>query len=197
MNHSPNYRKATNAAYQLLAQNSAFSIATNVFYFVEHYIKNAVLLTYGQACFLYGFTLELLMENSEFGFTIVSGTRRIILYNENCSIGCIRFTIAHEIGHAVLGHSKEHDQASEKEANCFARNFLCPIPLVHIMECQTVSDYIHAFNVTEKMACVSFDKRESDYYYIENNLYNIISDMLDAYMFDFEDVNEHARFLVS
>lgn len=184
MSRIPNYKRATNAAYQLLIQNPTFSLSTNVFYFIEHYMSNAVLLSYGQACFLYGFTIDLLLANSEFGFTIVKNNKRIILYNETCPMGCIRFTIAHEIGHAILGHINEHDPCSEKEANCFARNFLCPIPVVVALDCNTISDYIRLFNITKPMAIVSFDKRSADQYYIKADLFNTVSQMLDSYIVD-------------
>ena len=193
----PDYREATNAAYQLLAKNPTFSLSTNVFYFAEHYIKNTILLTYGQACFLYGVTLDLLMAVSEFGFTIANGPKRAILYNENCPLGCIRFTIAHEIGHAVLGHTVEHDSSSEKEANCFARNFLCPIPVVLALRCNTIEEYVISFDVTERMAEVSLDKQNTDRYYIRSDLFNTLSDMFVAYILGYESADAYMRACVS
>lgn len=94
----PNYRRATNAAYELLIHYASFSLATNVFAIAENFLGNCKLLTYGQASFLYGYTVGNLLEVSEFGFSIVNGDKRIILYNEAMPLGSIRFTIAHEIG---------------------------------------------------------------------------------------------------
>ena len=66
----------------------------------------------------------------------------IIYYNDAESHERIRFTIAHEIGHIFLDHLSTYgtpilsrnsllDDALydeiEKEANCFARNLLCPV----------------------------------------------------------------------
>lgn len=197
MSHYPNYARATNAAYQLLAKNIAFSLATNVFAIVEVLLGDCKILTYSQACFLYGYRLEMLLEVSEFGFSIVSGEKRVILYNETVPLGSIRFTIAHEIGHAVLGHTDEHDPANEKEANCFARNLLCPIPIVYGLGIDTVNDYVDAFNVTERMAYVSYDKKGTDKYYITKENWEIISDMLDAYMMGFPDVKAYYHFVAS
>lgn len=197
MKHYPNYKKATNAAYELLARRSSFSLATNVFAIVEDLLDNCKLLTYGQACFLYGYTLEMLLEASEYGFSIVKGDKRLILYNEAVPLGCIRFTIAHEIGHCVLGHFEEHDDSLEKEANCFARNLLCPIPVVYGMDLLTVQDYVSMFDVTAQMATVSFDKQSNDKYYITDELWTVVSDMLDAYMMGFADIREYHRFLAS
>ena len=197
MNHYPDYKKATNAAYELLAIKISFSLATNVFAIVEDLLDNCKLLTYSQACFLYGFTPEMLLEVSEYGFSIVRGNKRIILYNETVPLGCIRFTIAHEIGHYVLRHRDEHDPGAEKEANCFARNLLCPVPVVYGLDLASAQDYVSVFDVTSQMATVSFDKRGNDKYYISGDLWRTVSDMLDAHMLGFADVNAYYLFLAS
>lgn len=197
MSHYPDYKKATNAAYELLALKISFSLATNVFAIVEDLLDNCKLLTYGQACFLYGYTPKILLEVSEYGFSIVRGNKRIILYNETVPLGCIRFTIAHEIGHYVLRHHDEHDPGVEKEANCFARNLLCPVPVVFGLDLTSHQDYVSIFDVTTQMAVVSFDRRSSDRYYITEELWTTVSDMLDAYMMGFADINEYYQFLAS
>lgn len=77
------------------------------------------------------------------------GSKCVIYYNDTKNnIGLDRFTIAHELGHHFLGHSKymldgkvllrglpnsEYD-AIEKEANCFARNLLSPIYIVYSLK---------------------------------------------------------------
>ena len=197
MSNYPNYRKATNAAYQLLAKRRFLTLTTNVFSIGEDLIDKCVIITYGQACFLYGYTLPLLFRVSEFGFSIIRGNNRIILYNEAAPLGSILFTIAHEIGHSVLGHAEEHDDATEKEANCFARNLLCPIPVVCGLGLKSVEDYVSVFSITNRMAVVAFDKRNVDRYYIKEELFQIVSDMLDAYMMEFDDVDEYYRYFAS
>lgn len=197
MNHAPNYKKATNAAYQLLAKKKLLALTTNVISIVEDLLEDCVIITYGQACFLYGYTLELLSKVSEFGFSIISGNKRIILYNENVPYGSIRFTVAHEIGHAVLKHRDEEDPAAEKEANCFARNLLCPIPVVYGLDLKGPADYVRVFTVTERMAKVAFDKRAVDRYYIANDMYALLLDMLDAFMMEFDGVDEYYHYIAS
>lgn len=194
----PDYRKATNAAYQLLAKRSSFSLSTNVFAIIEELLVNCRIITYGQACFLYGYTLEILLAVSEYGFTIKdSRGRRVILYNETAPLGCIRFTIAHEIGHAALGHSDEDDSAAEKEANCFARNLLCPAPTICLLQLDSVDDYVSVFNVTESMATVSVDKRSSDRYYIADDLFDVIQVRLEACLMGFENLESYHQYLAS
>lgn len=198
MSHFPDYKRATNAAYNTLIGLGTFSISTDVFAIVELLLENCRLLTYGQACFLYGFSLQQLLENSEFGFSILcSNGNRIILYNENNPLGCIRFTIAHEIGHAILCHVTENDPSSEKEANCFARNLLCPLPVADALGASTVDDYTELFNVTASMAMATLDWRTSDKYYLDIELSTIITDMLDAYNRGFDSIDEYLYYLAS
>lgn len=198
MRHFPDYKRATNAAYDTLIRLETFSLSTNVFAIVESLLENCRLLTYSQACFLYGFSFQQLLEISEFGFSILSSAgNRIILYNENMPLGCIRFTIAHEIGHAILGHTDENDPISEKEANCFARNLLCPLPIAEIFDASTVEDYIALFSVTASMATTALGRRNSDRYYIDLELSVIITDMLDAYNRGFDSINEYLYYLAS
>lgn len=197
MNRYPDYKKATNAAYELLALKLSFTPATNVIAIVEDLLDNCKLLTYGQACFFYNYTPKMLLEVSEYGFSILKGDKRIILYNEAMPFGCVRFTIAHEIGHYLLNHRDEQDSNAEKEANCFARNLLCPIPVVHGLELTTAQDYIRMFDVTAKMAAVSFKNQGSDRFYITQEHWDQVSEMLDAYMMGFADINEYHQFFAS
>lgn len=74
------------------------------------------------------------------GAAVSQGTRYVIYYNELLFKQRIRFTIAHEMGHIFLDHHHEYGEPIldregvgqqlyrrlENEANCFARNLLCP-----------------------------------------------------------------------
>jgi Zn-dependent peptidase ImmA (M78 family) len=72
------------------------------------------------------------------GINIRVGDKTNILYNKNHHIHRNRFTVAHEIGHLVLGHLKKtYDIADftssdpeEKEANEFAAELLIPTHLL-------------------------------------------------------------------
>lgn len=190
----PDYKTATNAAYQLLADMDSFSLSTNVLAIAEQ-LPDCKILTYGQASFLYGFPMSLLLGESEYGFSIVRKHQRIILYNESMPISCIRFTIAHEIAHKVLDHKDEEDPAAEKEANCFARNILCPIPVVKRYNLTSALDYVSLFNVSDTMACISWEHRSSDEYYITSDLYSLIDDKVVAYILGFESLDSFYAFM--
>lgn len=58
------------------------------------------------------------------GFTITSKAAPIIFFNKNMPWCRIRFTLAHELGHIVLGHLPR--QGVEEEANKFAAELLMP-----------------------------------------------------------------------
>lgn len=192
----PDYRKATNAAYKLIAERDQFSLATNVFSIAEQ-LENCRIYTYGLTSYLYGTSLECLASVSEFGFSIQKGNKRIIYYNEKMPLACIRFTLAHEIAHAVLQHEDEDDPAAEKEANCFARNLLCPVPVINAMELESIDDYMSVFNVSTQMACVAVNYRSSDRYYIDRAFLEIIDDKLCAYHLGYESLSEFERYILA
>ena len=192
----PDYKKATNAAYEILCDREPFSLSTDVFDIAGH-LDGCRLLTYGQAMLFYGFTTDMLWGQSEFGFTFVqrSSGKRIILYNEWMPLSCIRFTLAHEIGHKVLQHQDEDSQWEEREANCFARNLLCPIPVIEEFSISSAGDYMSAFDVSEQMASVSMNWRGSDSYYIDDAYRSCLKDKAVAWLCGFENVQAMYRAL--
>ena len=70
------------------------------------------------------------------GFSTESSGSRIIFYNDKCTVGRQRFTVAHELGHHILGHVGKYaltcrephaeDNPIEREANVFASRLLAP-----------------------------------------------------------------------
>ena len=69
------------------------------------------------------------------GATLIYRGRRIILYKESAPGGLRRlnWTIAHEIGHALLCHA-ESTRLSEAEADIFAAELLMPEPAVRMLD---------------------------------------------------------------
>lgn len=77
------------------------------------------------------------------GFAVRSGSRYLVFYNGEQIPGRIRFTIAHELGHILLGHlqpegytvqNREPDPADTPEehaANVFASRLLAPACVLH------------------------------------------------------------------
>ena len=101
-------------------------------------------LSYGQFCRMTDYTAEDCF--SLFGkdaSSVRRGDRYLILYNEERTDHLrFRFTVAHALGHIFLGHHEEAGttgpisagsalyEVMEQEADCFARNLLCPAPAV-------------------------------------------------------------------
>ena len=76
------------------------------------------------------------------GFTVCLQSRAYIFYDDTCSIGRQRFTVAHEIGHLVLGHLQAGGYTThninisdqmERQANQFAARLLAPACVLHAM----------------------------------------------------------------
>ena len=64
-------------------------------------------------------------------FTIRGGAEPcyVVCYRGGGNPARLNFTLAHELGHILLGH-REDGTAEEAEANCFAQQLLCPAPVL-------------------------------------------------------------------
>ena len=126
----PDYYRATNAAYITLLKYKEFSFPIGIFHIFKS-LNNVKLYTYDQLMTRFGISSENFFPSSDYGYNIcdLATQRYIVAYNSEKAETCIRFTLAHELGHVVLGHTKDGDKEN-KEANCYARNLLCPIPAI-------------------------------------------------------------------
>lgn len=80
----------------------------------------------------------------------------IVAYNDQMQTRRIRFSLAHELGHIVLQHTKP-TQAAEKEANFFASNLLAPRMAIHYAGCKNESDVAKVFEISHEAARYAFD----------------------------------------
>lgn len=116
--------------------------------------------------------------------------RYIIYYNDTKhNYGLDRFTIAHELGHIFLGHhaeinsniilrkniTEEQYDKIEKEASCFARNLLAPLPLVDRtidMDTGFIHDQLQsAFEIGFIASKVRYDAMRLDRYRMNSSIY--------------------------
>lgn len=181
----PDYEYATNVAYDELSYYNGGFPQIDIFELLFE-SGDIILKSYSQAarflkCSHNEFTYQ--VAESEYGYTVADSKKGkyIIYYNNLKDDKTIRFTLAHELGHIRLGHT-EDNEITDKEANCFARNLLCPIQLVEGFELSTVEDYTECFGVSEPMAKASLAHLKSDAYYITNHNYRIVSDKIYSYM---------------
>lgn len=176
MSKIPDYSKATNAAYYVLENYTGPYPKVDIFGIISS-LPNISIHTYSETAQKFGLSSFqfLSLASSEHGYTVYNKTQNkwIIFYNNLKDECTIRFTLAHELGHIVLEH-KEDDYIAKREADCFARNVLCPVPLRVGYGLITVDDYCECFNISEPMAAATIHLNSSDNYYItERNFSNI------------------------
>ena len=177
INH-PDYNCATNAAYEILQKYGSSFPQIDIFGIILSY-PNVKVHTYSEAAKIKNISVYDFAHNiasSEHGLTIFNkkNGHAEVLFNDTKNDHTIRFTLAHELGHIVLCHKKDGG-VEDKEANCFARNLLCPVPLRKELGLKTLDDYCNAFDVSERMAQVVIDRTPSDAYYITNNNYKMLT----------------------
>lgn len=181
----PDYSKATNAAYELLYNYQGKLPVVDVFSLIDLITPNkrVKVCTYSQMAQKFECSFKDFLKyyaSSEHGFTIKCGECYFICFNELKDEKTIRFTIAHEIGHIVLGHTEDNSVA-KKEADCFARNVLCPVQISDGFHVTTEKEYMDCFNVSEPMAMATVNLRSSDKYYITTENYNNFYDVVYGY----------------
>lgn len=181
----PDYRRATNAAYDVLQYYDGTFPEIKILTIIKRY-PNIKICSYSCAAQKLNvshseFTYQ--YASSEQGFTVADrpNNRYIIYYNDFKDTTTTKFTLAHELGHIILGHTNDNEIA-DKEANCFARNLLCPIQIIIGFQLETVSDYTNCFHISEPMAVASICNKKSDEYYITKQNYDSIDEKVYCYM---------------
>lgn len=84
------------------------------------------------------------------------GINKIIAYNSHNPNGRIRFSLMHELGHHIMGHSGESD-LNEQEANAFASHILAPRMAIHYSKCKDSEDVSKVFEISNDAAAIAFD----------------------------------------
>lgn len=183
---TPNYRKAEQAAFQLLKINNVQELPVKVKKLSKRF-SNLRIKSYSWFAKKRNMTLEEVCEfaNSDEGccWYEKSTNKYVILYNDTVeNVGRIRWTIAHELGHFMLKHNEisnksvyarnslteEEYEVFEKEANCFARNLLAPAPIVYQLRPinpHIISDVFH----------ISYEAANNVYAFLNNGLRRGIS----------------------
>ena len=106
------------------------------------------------------------------GFSTIVNGRLVIYYNDiDSSITRQRFTIAHELGHCLLGHIKEnirtfrynseadkYKNPKEMQANVFARDILMPATILHSLGISSADEIANICNVSMQSAEIRFNR---------------------------------------
>lgn len=98
------------------------------------------------------------------GFAICRKGKYYIFYNDLCNVGRQRFTIAHELGHIVLGHLQEgqytminrepalRDDPEELQANQFAARILAPACVLHALNVRSAEEISRLCGISHQAA---------------------------------------------
>lgn len=86
-----------------------------------------------------------------------------------------RFSLMHEVGHIVLGHTGTCEE-NEKEADLFASHILAPRAIMHYLDCSSVKAVYRTFNIS----CMAANRIVNEFkaYYLGENL-NLHKDICD------------------
>lgn len=69
-----------------------------------------------------------------------AGTAYLVCWRAGGNRARLNFTLAHELGHIVLGH-RGNDPGAEAEADCFASHLLCPRPALRLLQAKCGAIY--------------------------------------------------------
>lgn len=114
-------------------------------------------------------------KNYKNGFSIIlNNSDKIIFYNKAIKNKYRnRFTIAHELGHIMLGHNTNENnkeyKAMETEANMFAIRILAPLCVLHEIKLNSAKELAEICGLSKQASNIRFKKFEKAE--IENNFY--------------------------
>lgn len=135
MSRLPDYPRAVRLAYRVLAARQVNALPVDPLALLKA-CRDTLVLTCAEAAELSGVSSAVMerMFREVDALTFCreqGGSQYIVVYNPCGNPARLRFTLAHELGHRLLGG----DEASEREADCFASHLLCPEPaLVKLRE---------------------------------------------------------------
>lgn len=113
--------------------------------------------------------LEGLMEQTD-GFCTVTANHTYIFFDSSLPAGRQRFTVAHEIGHLLLGHvgpgmatveNREptgSEREEERQANQFAARLLAPACVLHELGAVTAEDIQRVCGISRQAAQVRAER---------------------------------------
>ncbi len=81
----------------------------------------------------------------------------LILYNDEIHTNRQTFSLAHELGHYILGHAIKRSSTEEQEANYFASHILAPRMAVHYSRSKNHVHVSRLFNISLEAAEIAFD----------------------------------------
>jgi len=151
------YKFARNRAWKTLIECGINELPLDLTKIVKFY--NIETMVYSKSAYIE--TLNYEIQNGD-GFSRIENGQKVIYFNgKKGSKARRRFTIAHELGHCLLGHDLNrqkylnseilsiNDTIAEIQANIFARDILMPAVVLHYTGCIEYEDIIKLCDVPE------------------------------------------------
>ena len=156
------YKIARNLAWKVLIECDIREFSINLAKIINHY--KIYLVRYSESEYINNHSLP-----NEDGFSRLIDGKSIIYYNDKKPIHRARFTLAHEIGHILLGHlangetlhrNTEYDvlDVREQQANVFARDLLMPAIVLHNLNIKSSEDIARICNVSMLSAEIRYER---------------------------------------
>ncbi len=154
------YKIARNKAWEILIKCKVNELPLNLTKIIKlHNIKTKA---YSKSNYIK--TLSYEIQNGD-GFSKIENERKVIYFNDKKgSKARRRFTIAHELGHCLLGHLQSNDKTFyrnfetdvsdciEQQANVFARDILMPAVVLHYTNNTNYKDIMKLCGVSSTSA---------------------------------------------
>lgn len=192
-----NYTNARDAAWNTLIECGTSSLPVKPSEICKHY--NWVLADYAtgkRSIDLLGLTE---LKDKTDGFCTVTDNHVYIFFDSSLPTGRQRFTVAHEIGHLILGHvgrgmatveNREPtgtERAEERQANQFAARLLAPACVLHEIGATTPEEIEKLCGISRKAAEFRAERmqeleRRSRYY--SNSLEKQVVKQFESYIAD-------------
>lgn len=109
-----------------------------------------------------------LLSRNQNGLAVLSKGKFYIIYNEKDDLQERRFTVAHEIGHILLGHLfntsilSQEKEIREQEADIFATFLLAPVCVIQALKLQTPEEIQSVCNTPYQYAQLCSEYITSD-----------------------------------
>lgn len=164
MYHDKNYtyyKEARDATWTVLIQCNITSLPVSLTHIAK--LFNIYVIPYSS-----GYRPN---STAEDGFSFCRNSKTFIFYNDKKTSNRIRFTLAHELGHCILGHvsnnetyhrNSEYDFSNmdikEMQANVFARNILMPATVLHGLNVSSAEEISTICNVSLQSAEIRYKR---------------------------------------
>lgn len=165
---APSAERAYHKALEVLLEHEISSFPVDPFAICEE--RGISLISVGSFCEKKGFDWEIMLNHVlqiEYGIAYYDPDRdaSCIIYNEAHEDETLRYIIAHEMGHSVLGHfnstqhiikkgvlALEEYTSCEREADWFACTLLAPAPIVNASCIRSAKNISSACQIHERYA---------------------------------------------